>query len=490
MVWKKTWFNFVIWTLFVVFGAFFLTLGTQYFLAKNFGLTEIYYYVGGVCLCLLLGAGLFFVATKIKASLAGKDIKAFVMPLIFFIVVAASMTYMGYIAFGGIVLNVNSDDLANLSVVSDAYVGGKGFYPSSNLSDFAFSGIMFGVFSFIGNHAYAAIFVQFLIKMVAFVFMLIGVYNFSGYWGGITFSLLSCFLPGQLFSFFRINTFWVFYAVFAIAFFWLSLIYKAVYYESHNKGLIVSAVLLGLLIGTITYDNAFGIILLFLSALLAIIGGKWSDKEPESKPVSKYLLVLLICVITVITYSALTFFLGIDPDLTLKFDYYTRIPVVYSVDTFVVGIVAIFGAYAYFSRRLTEGCLGGMFVFLTSLAFLQLDITRFEDLSVVYFGLVLGASLLFGAMFINTPEDVALTVARTEDSDENEAAAAVMEKVLEEKEKEKEAEEPKIKFFKSPIPEPKKHVSRVVDYDHEFNDELLKDYDIVVEDDDDYDILD
>ena len=54
----------------------------------------------------------------------------------------------------------------------------------------------------------------------------------------------------------------------------------------------------------------------------------------------------------------------------------------------------------------------------------------------------------------------------------------------------KEAEEPKIKFFKSPIPEPKKHVSRVVDYDHEFNDELLKDYDIVVGDDDDYDILD
>ena len=67
---------------------------------------------------------------------------------------------------------------------------------------------------------------------------------------------------------------------------------------------------------------------------------------------------------------------------------------------------------------------------------------------------------------------------------------AEIEKVLEEKEKEKEAEEPKIKFFKSPIPEPKKHVSRVVDYDHEFNDELLKDYDIVVGDDDDYDILD
>ena len=54
-----------------------------------------------------------------------------------------------------------------------------------------------------------------------------------------------------------------------------------------------------------------------------------------------------------------------------------------------------------------------------------------------------------------------------------------MEKVLEEKEKEKEAEEPKIKFFKSPIPEPKKHVSRVVDYDHEFNDELLKDIDFM-----------
>ncbi|MBO7386748.1 MAG: hypothetical protein J6U15_02990 [Lachnospiraceae bacterium] len=488
MVWKKTWFNFVIWTLFVVFGAFFLILGTQYFLAKNFGLTEVYYYMGGVCLCLLLGAGLFFVVTKIKNSLAGKDIKAFVMPLIFLIAVAASMTYMGYVAFSGIVFNVNSDDLANLNVVSDAYVGGKGFYPGSNLSDFAFSGIMFGVFSFIGNHAYAAIFVQFLIKMIAFVFMLVGVYNFSGYWGGIIFSLLSCFLPGQLFSFFAINTFWVFYAVFAIAFFWLSLIYKAVYYESSNKGLIVSAVLLGLIIGTITYDNALGIILFFLSAAVALTGARWTDEEAETKPVSKYVLALIICVAAILAYGCFTFFLGIDPDLTLKFDYYTRIPVVYSLDTFIVAFAAILGVYAYFSRRLTEGCLGGMIVFLVSLAFLQLDITRFDDLSVVYFGLLLGAALLAGAMFIKNPEDIALTVSSTEESDETEVAEEVMEKVLEEKEKE--VNEPKIKFFKSPIPEPKKHVSRVVDYDHEFDEELLKDYDIAVGDDDDYDILD
>ena len=488
MVWKKTWFNFVIWTLFVIFGAFFLTLGTQYFVAKNFGLTEVYYYVGGVCLCLLLGAGLFFVVKKIKNSLEGKEIKAFVMPLIFFIVVAASMTYMGYIAFGGIVLNVNSDDLANLSVVSDAYVGGKGFLPDGNFSDFAFKGIMFGVFSFIGNHAYAAIFVQFLIKMIAFVFMLIGVCKFSGYWGGIIFSLLSCFLPGQLFSYFRINTFWVFYAVFAIAFFWLSLIYKAVYYESSNKGLIVSAILLGLVIGTITYDNLFGIILLFLSAAIALIGDKWSDEEPESKPVSKYLLAILICVTAILAYAAFTFFLGFDPDLTLKFDYYTRIPVLYSVDTFAVAFVAILGVYAYFSRKLTEGCLGGMIVFLSSLAFLQVDITRFEDLSVVYFGLVLGASLLAGAMFVMIPERFVSAVSETEEYEETEAAAEVMEHVLEEKEKE--AEEPKIKFFKSPIPEPKKHVSRVVDYDHEIDEALLNDYDIAVGDDDDYDILD
>ena len=516
MTWKKTWFNYVIWTLFTIAAAFFLTLGTEYFLECIFNIKNINYNLGGVCLCLLVGAGLFFVISKIKKGMEGKEIKAFVAPLISLIIIAAAFTWGIYLKNLGIILKVNSDDLANVKYVTDAYVGGEGFYLTNKFSEFAFSGIMFGIFSFIGNHAFVAIYAQLIIELIAYVFVIAGIVNFSGWFAGAAFAVMAFCLPGMVNLSLYPDTYFVFFAAFAVMFFWISIIYKRVETKKTGAGIIVSVILAGLLSGVAAYDNPFGAILLLL--MLALMLANMKEDNP------KILISILGCLSFLAVYAALTYFFGLTPGLTLAFNYYLGLRFMLPIDTFAIGAVLILGVFAFYVKKEKEACLGGIIVFFVSLLLMQLDIFAYTNFAVLHLGLIMAGAMFVGALFSRetvvevmeeeeetleevdldalpeeTPEEVAeveevIEEVKEDLPEETPEEVAEVEEVIEEiKEdiKEEPKPEPKapVKYFNVPIKLPKKHESKEVDYDHDIDEALLNDYDIEVDDNDDYDIL-
>ena len=529
MTWKKTWFNYAIWTLFTIAAAFFLTLGTEYFLECIFNIRNINYNLGGVCLCLIVGAGLFFVISRIKKGMEGKEIKAFVAPLISLAIIALAFSWGIYLKNLGIVLKVNSDDIANVKYVTDAYVGGEGFFLTNKFSEFAFSGIMFGIFSFIGNHAFVAIYAQLILELIAYIFVIAGIVNFSGWFAGAAFAVLAFCLPGMVNLSLYLDTYFVFFAAFAVMFFWLSVIYKRVETKKTGAGIIVSVILAGILSGVTAYANPFGAVLLLL--MLALMLANMKEDNP------KILISLLGSLCFVATYAALTYFFGLTPGLTLTFNYYLGLRIMLPIDTFAIGAVLILGVFAFYAKKDKEACFGGIILFFVSLILMQVDIFAYQNFGVLHLGLIMAGAMFVGALLRREPametteeyeetlEEVDLDAPEPEVAEENDEPAeetvpeevaevieevredlpeetpeevAEVEEVIEEiKEdiKEEPKEEPKpevkapVKYFNVPIKLPKKHESKEADYDHDIDEALLNDYDIEVADNDDFDIL-
>lgn len=523
MIWKKTWFNFLIWTLFTVASAFLLTLGARELFLRFFGLSDVLYYIGGVCLCLLLGAGLFFVIRMASLAVAKRDKEPLILPFITCFIVIFAFAFCIYYRLLCIYNMVTVDDLAMNRLVTDGYVGtfNAGLF-NGRFADFAFSGIMFGVYSFLGNHAYLAILVQLALLIIAYLFIILGISNFTGKAGTVAYAACGLCLMGQsLFSVY-LDSFWVFFLVFAICFFWMSILFKSVSKKKAGAGTIVGAVILALIVGFITYVNLFGILLLFLAltlGLLATENGK-SDQIPHKKAICA-----ILTLVPLVPYAALTYFFGVDTAIKLDVPAIRQI-VIFPVDTAVIALVALIGVFIFFSTQMLDYGFGGMVIFLISCVFGFTDIYDFSSPALVYMGLIIGAAMCFGSAFNSyrkpevitvtsetetvvevdldkNPEDIAVMAEETpveEPVEEVAAEEAVIEEApaeetpteetpAEEAPVEEVKEKPPVpRFFKSPIKEPKKHEPKTIDYDHEFSEELLKDYDISVADDDDYDI--
>lgn len=504
MTWKKTWFNYLIGCVFIL-GVCSLLSESFIYLIYNIDKNIIlnynsYLVIGGLCLALLVVRGLIFVISRIANNARAKLLPSTTC--------AFSWIVIGLSFIFGVVVRIlliweripENFPFEDLDFIGNALVGNGGFFFDGNLEKFGLSGILYGVFSFLGNRAYISIYVLLALWMIGCIFIVLAVKNISGHFGASVCALLLLILPGQLYFSIIPHTFALYYCVFGICLFWLSVIYKAIN-GNRSVGTFISAFLWGIVTAILIYDNFFGV-LLFVVAISLFFARKFDGKTSK-------IATALICVLTVLaTYGALTYFFGIQRGLVIPTRFEFIEEEIISLDAVIILIISFAGLFGYLSSKFDDYSFCGMLLMVASLSFLFFSFYRTEYFISIfaYFGMVIAAgmlseswSILGDQLFVkNTDDDLIIEDISDEPMVEEPVfeepvfeEPVVEEAVAEETVAEEPVEEkPKVKFFDSPIPLPKKHEAKTVDYDHEFSASILDDYDIAVDDNDDFDIKD
>jgi len=471
MTWKKTWFNYLLWAIFIAASVFFLTLGVKDLLSYAFAIEENYIVIIGVWVSVLLAAGLFFVTEKLACHFEKKPAKRWISNTLLWIVVIASLFAGVYLRYFYIYHSVFESTLLESTCITDAFIGGNGYFFTGDFTQFAYSAILFGVFSFVGNKAIIAVFVQLFLQLIGYSFGALTVKKLTNTYGGVITWLLYLLLLGQVAFSAYFDTFWLFFAIFNIVMFLLVSFVFAIKDSTKKAFGIIGSVLLGFSIGFLVYANFYGIILVGFSLIIPFV----IKKEEVEK---KYFLIdcSLLLVMETLTYFTLTYFMGWQSGL----QYFESFGILYkfTYDTAILGLILCLGIFTFFSRSKSEYIMPGLVMFVITMILWYVPVYKFNSDVVLYTSVIIAAGIVAAPSFMPRERNIA------EEETGEEAIVDISSEILEATE----PSESKVKLIDNPFAQPKKHVAKTIDYDHQFSDDELMDYDIKVSDDDDYDL--
>jgi len=245
--------------------------------------------------------------------------------------------------------------------------------------------------------------------------------------------------------------------------------------ESNELAMWLIAILLGVLIGITCYLDISGFVLLFLPAVLPMVVREGEDKIW----IKRLILIVIVTILTIFVALWIDSLLS-NTDIAsileawgvLYGSYHLKLDVMesrLSADFIVLIVLACCGCFSFWrkvrSERFTPYIL--MAITMGVLVFSGATTENMDGSYLLHVLFAVLASVSVTEMFAK---------ADVMNSEENEEIGNVEEK-----------EEKKIEFIENPLPLPKKHVRKTMDYAFIPEDDQMK-YDIAVSDTDDFDL--
>lgn len=509
MIWKKTWFSYGLWTFYSGIVCIALALGIFLCFPKE----KLYIMLGMVCLFFLLLTGLYYlIQFLVKKAGTGREFSK-KTGLFFEVFLLAAACIGGSILRIVPILQADLTALAQTELLQNSFVtDGMALPQTAHGQEWFFMHALRALFLFTGNHANAALWLQFAMQMLGSFFFYLGIRKLSGKAAAIAGFTGMMFLPVYVQSSSVLNAVWMEFLLFGFGFYLTGSFLRARRNEEEKERthfqkafFYIGAILLGLYIAVVIYGDVSGV-------LLVLLGGSvlWSLPVREKKD-KRYSLrtVLALCLllgavggITLLfawkAYANQVLFLTVAKDWFAVYRAYLSKPV--GVDLYagrevvylILTAVSFFGIFGFFKERKEES-LSGMFLFFIGTAVLYMQgLFRWGmeafDMRLLLL-MTVCASFAVGTCFRfvpakEQPKEKELEKEEQRLEQKSEPKLEQESKIKTQKENEEKAAEvcrleeahSKVKLLENPLPGPKKHISKTMDYD------------IEVADDDDYDI--
>lgn len=524
MIWKKTWFSYVLWALYSVVVSVAFASGLLLYVPS--GKTP-YVAVGVVCLYFLLMAFTFFFLQMLLQNLGKRKLKKKVAAFLEAVLLLAVLCVFLVIQVQSI-SKVDVQALVETEYLSKSFVqGGMAVSKAEYGAEWFYLHLLRGVFLFAGNHAKAALWLQFVLQVAGSFFFCAGIRKLSGRISGVL-----CFAGLMLIPVYAsernvLTPLWLEFFLFAVGF------YGAAFFLRRRRDLenakdrgkgakqfdYLGPFFLGIYISGVIYGDLSGVLLVCLG--LSVL---WSlpvrNAAHQGYPVRTIQAFSLLggCI-------AGLFLLFWGSPCSLK-EWWS----VYAIQagkgfhlnfnggetlSFVCLTGCLFwGIFRFFYEK-EEDSLSGMFFFFLGMAGLGiagLTMPRTQELWLLLLLTVCASVSLERSL---TRVGIAAEIQRRDDDcgepePKEEESGEVQQKEIEtqtarqeemeseaaqqaeaEAEEKKQEEKPEIKFLENPLPGPKKHVPRKLDF--ELSDEQIMersglDYDVKISDDDDFDL--
>lgn len=486
---KKNAFSYVIWFLYSIVVCAAL-LGAAGVLSKRAGYPDmIGYGVGGVWL-ILCGLIVFFIH-KLTDNLSGRNDEKRMPALVAESLIAVILFGVGFfLRIKGI--STAGEDAAYYELAKVAE--GQSIPAVVHGAVYFYLQLLHLVYLIFGNNFIAGVWLQIVLYMIASFILYRGIRKMAGVLSSVITLGFLLLAPTTIEESLSLSPEILFMAVFAIG------VYCCAGCINGRKGPVV-CIMTGLLIGVVCYLDVIGVVL----ALIAFIG-ILSNRNEGDCVFSERIIGTLCCMISCVAGFALMIladtivsgkaFVGV---LNAWWNLYA--PTVFSLENviniyhadvemlFVILIMGI-GIFSFWCNNEREGlriwvCSAGALFALQAFGVTTDEVNGFLYLYIIF---VILAAVGFSSMFgLNDGDEEFQALGRLIDA-EDEETVVVRKQITEPVEEKVVVEEAtKVKFLENPLPLPKKHVKKVLDYDIEPK-AGQEDFDLVVDDNDDYDI--
>lgn len=336
--------------------------------------------------------------------------------------------------------------------------------------------LLHGLFHVVGNQWIAGIWLQIFLQLIGAYLAYSGVKKVLSKIPALLVLGFILFAPISIQAGLTYSPQILFFCIFAVVYNGLAAYVKrSTMKESNGLAMWLIAILLGVLIGITCYLDISGFVLLFFPAVLPMV-----VREGENKIwIKRLILIVFVTILTIFVALWIDSLLSntniasiLEAWGVLYGSYQLKLDVMesrLSADFIVLIVLACCGCFSFWrkvrSERFTPYIL--MAITMGVLVFSGATTENMDGSYLLHVLLAVLASVSVTEMFAK---------ADVMNSEENEEIGNVEEK-----------EEKKIEFIENPLPLPKKHVRKTMDYAFIPEDDQMK-YDIVVSDTDDFDL--
>lgn len=502
MTCKKTWFSYILWAFYSIIVCICLAMGI---LSMISGRMDPIMMIGIVCLFFLGFTAIFFLGQILVNQIGrGRQIKkrvAFGIELFFVLVgVIGSIVWEIFLLFSADEGRLLQSACLNGSFVKE----GAGMPETVYGAEWMLLHMLRGLFLLVGNHARAAVLLQMVLQLGGSFLLYRGLRKLYGRLAG-TMGLWGMLLLGS-WSFWQesfgfggviaevLQPFWT-----AAFFFCLGLYLLCSFFAAYQKGGLRSKAgfaaifAIGVFLAAVLYLDFYGVLLVLFGCMILW----WIPREEELRTgFEKRFVTVLLLLVGVFTGLAFLFGMGsvFRGELFGKvvagwWKAYTLenggsfVPAFGQMEliAFITLSALLFWGIFCFLKTPGEERLSGIFLMFFSMAVLQaVGIgAAASDVWWLFYIMIICGAVILGQCF--RPVKKAEAEIRSEDKHEEKA---------EEKAEENTEQKSEIKFLENPLPGPKKHVAKTLDYDLQ-EDELPEqelDYDLQIAEDDDFDL--
>ena len=490
MTYKKTWLSYVLWAIYTCITGVMLADYTMLLWKKQINLTTRMYMIGFVFLFFAMVAGLFFLLKKVGAETLCKNKISEHTKLMWEIFAVLCIFFTALLYRFYLMIQIGEDTIIDTHFYDMAIVkNGVVMKPVTHGASHIYVIFLSFVFSFLGNKIMAAVWMQFFIEIltillsffvirkligripaciVMFILTLSGVYN----------SRILTVTPEVLF-----------FLLYIIGLYIAGSYVKAYCSNRLSKPMMIAGALFsGIIIGGLAYLDAISLTLFIIMAgLITCV-----DIKSDRKKITPYLLFLLTVIGAFLALSG-AFILDsyasgdkIGTVLNAWLDLYRihlqKNTIIYQnkyslTECLIQVVLAALLIPAFWSRRKVQNSTPWMCLMFL-LAPMPLSSVGILDYQVYYVfiwsvlaGLGLQQSLVAGDNGEQPAESVSVPkpepISKPEPVSEPESA-------------------PKPRFIENPLPLPKKHEKREMDYQYDVAEDKMK-YDVEIDDNDDFD---
>lgn len=509
MIWKKTWFSYGVWGIYSAVVSMAFALGILLYVPKG---SNPYLAVLLVCLFFLLMTLLFFLSQTLVINFGGKGkLKRKAAILLETFVILAALAG-GCVLGAGFVEQAQPELLQQSEYLTGSFVGG-----TITVSESVYGVRIFylyvlrALFIFVGNHVVAALWLQLLLYMAGSFLLYRGVRRLSGKTAGVFAFAVLMTVPFWIEAKEAITPLWLEFFLFGTGFYLTAVFLgkrrNLEFAGERGRGRrfldYLAAVLLGLFMAFVIYAGPSGLLLtaLGLSVLWSLPECGKTRTYPSRLPLAFLLLggiaagLLLLCLGEACICKETLFqavgtkwrLYGMQAGLNFPLNFTDRESVAFSV--FAGGM--FWGIFRFFFEP-GEDSLSGIFFFFLAAAGVRTAGLFAPDEKEIWPLLVMSvcAAVCIGRSL--TPLDVSKPEKTAEEYGLKENGKAVKEEPANEKrtaekalppqkkpeiqDKPESTDKPVVKYLENPLPGPKKHVPKTMDYD------------IAISDDDDFDL--
>lgn len=506
MTWKKTWFSYIIWAFYSIIISISMSLGIIILCSQRLNQLMI---IGIVCLFFILWTVLYFL---IRHYADGHSSQKREKKNLVEIINAVAAVMVGCISYFIVISRIDMQQLMQSEYIINSFVGDTYTIPNTLYgAEQFFLYLLRMLFVLLGNNVGVALGAQFFLQLMTSLFFYYGIRKTVGriaagisLWGML---LTAVVLTQDM----LLQPVWMAVFFFSIGFYALATVFsnrkKEVKYSKGKTFLhYVRLILLGIYFAGIIYLDIYGILLVLLSISILWYSTVQSAREfPQPpRPAMQVLCLFMGALIgTVSIFSLKTFLYHLNLDdvikdwwLVYEFDFNLFFIGNYAIGEIIIFILlcaVLFWGVLYFFKETITDSLSGIFLLLIGtfcLHILGMGADNSQKIWLFYI-LIFGAAVCLEQCLLptkcleNSLQDVKEEKRRKEKTQKEET-----QKENKVAKPDAENDKPKIKMLENPLPGPKKHVPKTLDYTIQEKDikNTLMDYDIEVSDDDDFDL--
>lgn len=263
MIWKKTWFSYVLWALYSVVVSMAYASGLLLYVPLG---KSPYLAVGVVCLYFLLTAFAFFFLQQLLQNLGNKKLRKNVAAVLESVLIFA--VFCGCFLFQAkAVSGMDPKILAESEYLAKSFVQeGVAVSGSAYGAEWFYLYVLRGLFIFTGNHARAAFWLQFVLQTAGSLFLCGAIRKLSGSIAGALGFTGLMIIPAYVSGLNILTPLWVEFFLFAVGFcgvvFCLRRRKKV---RGTGASVFAAAFFLGVYFSCVIYGDLSGILLIFLA---------------------------------------------------------------------------------------------------------------------------------------------------------------------------------------------------------------------------------